>query len=81
MRAGVLEEPSVSLLRSLGLAERLDREGLAHRGIQLAFDGRRHRIDFVELTGRSITVYGQQEVVKDLDRRRLRSRSCSTPWA
>jgi len=66
VRAGVLEEPSVSLLRSLGLAGRLDREGLAHRGIQLAFDGRRHRIDFVELTGRSITVYGQQEVVKDL---------------
>ena len=66
VRAGVLEEPSVSLLRSLGLAERLDREGLPHRGIQLAFDGRRHRIDFVELTGRSITVYGQQEVVKDL---------------
>lgn len=71
VRAGVLEEPSVSLLRSMGLASRLDREGLTHRGIQLAVDGVRHRIDFVELTGRSITVYGQQEVVKDLIAARL----------
>jgi p-hydroxybenzoate 3-monooxygenase len=71
VRAGVLEHPSVELLRQLGLAERLDREGLAHRGIQLAFDGVRHRLDFLELTGRSITVYGQQEVVKDLVSARL----------
>ena len=71
VRAGVLEHPTVELLRSLGLAERLDREGLAHRGIELAFEGRRHRIDFLELTGRSITVYGQQEVVKDLIAARL----------
>jgi len=66
VRAGVLEHPSVELLRDLGLAGRLDREGLAHRGIELAFEGRRHRLDFLELTGRSITVYGQQEIVKDL---------------
>jgi p-hydroxybenzoate 3-monooxygenase len=71
VRAGVLEHPTVELLRSLGLAERLDREGLRHRGIELAFKGRRHRIDFLELTGRSITVYGQQEVVKDLIAARL----------
>jgi p-hydroxybenzoate 3-monooxygenase len=71
VRAGVLEHPTVTLLRSLGLAERLDREGLAHRGIELAFEGRRHRIDFLDLTGRSITVYGQQEVVKDLIAARL----------
>jgi p-hydroxybenzoate 3-monooxygenase len=71
VRAGVLEHPTVELLRSLGVAERLDREGLAHRGIELAFDGGRHRIDFLELTGRSITVYGQQEVVKDLVAARL----------
>src|SRR6187455_398429 len=57
VRAGVLEHPSVELLRDLGLAERLDREGLPHRGIQLAFEGARHRIDFMALTGRSITVY------------------------
>ena len=71
VRAGVLEHPTVALLRSLGLAERLDREGLAHRGIELAFEGRRHRLDFLDLTGRSITVYGQQEVVKDLIAARL----------
>jgi p-hydroxybenzoate 3-monooxygenase len=71
VRAGVLEHPTVELLRGLGLAQRLDREGLAHRGIELAFEGRRHRIDFLELTGRSITVYGQQEVVKDLIAARL----------
>ncbi len=71
VRAGVLEHPSVQLLRSLGVAERLDREGLPHRGIELAFEGRRHRIDFIELTGKSITVYGQQEVVKDLIAARL----------
>jgi p-hydroxybenzoate 3-monooxygenase len=71
VRAGVLEHPTVELLRSLGLADRLDREGLAHRGIQVSFDGVRHRIDFLELTGRSITVYGQQEVVKDLIAARL----------
>jgi p-hydroxybenzoate 3-monooxygenase len=71
VRAGVLEHPSVELLRSLGLAERLDREGLSHRGIQLTFDDVRHPIDFIELTGRSITVYGQQEVVKDLIAARL----------
>lgn len=71
VRAGVLEHPTVELLRALGLADRLDREGLAHRGIQLAVDGVRHRIDFLELTGRSITVYGQQELVKDLIAARL----------
>jgi p-hydroxybenzoate 3-monooxygenase len=71
VRAGVLEQPTVDLLRSLGVAERLDREGLAHRGIQLAVDGVRHHIDFVELTGRSITVYGQREVVRDLVAARL----------
>jgi p-hydroxybenzoate 3-monooxygenase len=66
VRAGVLEAPTVELLRTLGLADRLDRESLPHRGIQLAFEGRRHHIDFLDLVGRSITVYGQQEVVKDL---------------
>jgi p-hydroxybenzoate 3-monooxygenase len=71
VRAGVLEAPTVELLRSLGLADRLDREGLPHRGVQFAFEGRRHHIDFVDLVGRSITVYGQQEVVKDLIAARL----------
>jgi p-hydroxybenzoate 3-monooxygenase len=66
VRAGVLEQPTVELLREAGVADRLDREGLEHRGVSLRFDGGDHRIDFHALTGRTITVYGQQEVVKDL---------------
>ncbi len=67
VRAGVLEQGTVDLLVETGLGERLRREGMRHGGIHLAFLGRRHRIDFEELTGgRSITVYGQNEVVKDL---------------
>ncbi|GAA3088213.1 4-hydroxybenzoate 3-monooxygenase [Pseudonocardia yunnanensis] len=72
VRAGVLEHPTVELLREVGLAERLDREGMPHEGISLRFDGGDHRIDFADLVGRGITVYGQQEVVKDLIAARLR---------
>src|SRR6516164_9677381 len=61
VRAGVLEQPTVELLREAGVAGRLDREGLIHKGVLLRFDGGDHRIDFEELTGRGITVYGQQE--------------------
>jgi p-hydroxybenzoate 3-monooxygenase len=71
VRAGVLEHPTVELLREVGLAERLDREGMPHEGISLRFEGEDHRIDFTDLVGRGITVYGQQEVVKDLIARRL----------
>ncbi len=71
IRAGVLEHTSVQMLRDSGVGERLDREGLQHGGIELGLDGVRHRIPFVELTGKSVTVYGQQEVVKDLVSRRL----------
>lgn len=72
VRAGVLEHGSVDLLRECGAGARLDREGLVHRGIELRFDGAGHRIDFPSLTGgRSIVVYGQQEVVKDLIALRL----------
>ena len=72
VRAGVLEQGTVDLLDELGLAERLHREGLVHHGIELRFDGRRHRIPLTELTGgRAITVYGQQELVKDLIAARL----------
>src|SRR5436309_10273722 len=71
VRAGVLEQGSVDLLNESGVGERLRREGLVHHGIELRFGGRGHRIDMTELTGgRSITVYGQQEVVKDLIRAR-----------
>jgi p-hydroxybenzoate 3-monooxygenase len=67
IRAGVLEQGSVDLLTDAGAGERMRREGLVHEGIELRFDGRGHRIGFPELTGgRTITVYGQQEVVKDL---------------
>jgi p-hydroxybenzoate 3-monooxygenase len=72
VRAGVLEHGPVELLKRAGVGERLVREGLLHQGIELRFGGRGHRIDFPSLTGgRSITVYGQQEVVKDLIRARL----------
>jgi p-hydroxybenzoate 3-monooxygenase len=67
VRAGVLEQGTVDLLIASGVGERLRREGMRHGGIYLCFEGRRHRIDFEELTGgRSITVYGQNELVKDL---------------
>ncbi len=72
VRAGVLEQGTVDLLAELGLDARLRREGLIHHGIHLQFAGERHRIDMHELTGgSSITVYGQQEVVKDLIAARL----------
>ncbi|MEP7183180.1 MAG: 4-hydroxybenzoate 3-monooxygenase [Betaproteobacteria bacterium] len=72
VRAGVLEQASVDLLMQAGVGERMAREGLVHRGIELRFGGRGHRIDFPSLTGgRAITVYGQQEVVKDLIAARL----------
>src|SRR5262249_9882644 len=72
VRAGVLEQGTVDLLCSTGVGERLQREGLIHRGIELRFEGQRHRIALTDLThGRAITVYGQQEVVKDLIAARL----------
>ena len=71
VRAGVLEYNTVELMKSTGVGDRLIREGLAHRGVELRFAGRAHRIDFEELTGRAITVYAQQEVIKDLLAARL----------
>ncbi|MBM7784170.1 4-hydroxybenzoate 3-monooxygenase [Tenggerimyces flavus] len=71
VRAGVLEQGSVDLLRACGLGARLDREGMPHEGINLQFAGARHRVPVTALTGRSITVYGQQEVVKDAIAARL----------
>jgi p-hydroxybenzoate 3-monooxygenase len=71
-RAGLLEDGSVKLLREAGLADRLDREGLEHGGIYLQFAGERHHLDFRDLAGgRSVTVYAQTEVVKDLIARRI----------
>jgi len=71
VRAGVLEHTSVRMLHDAGVGARLEREGLRHEGIELGLNGVRHRIPFVELTGKYVTVYGQQEVVKDLIARRL----------
>ncbi|MFC4530905.1 4-hydroxybenzoate 3-monooxygenase [Sphaerisporangium dianthi] len=72
VRAGVLEQGTVDTLTAAAVGDRLRREGLPHQGIELRYDGAGHRIAFEELVpGRSITVYGQQEVVKDLIAARL----------
>ncbi|MEU9475326.1 4-hydroxybenzoate 3-monooxygenase [Streptomyces sp. NPDC048191] len=66
-RAGILEQGTVDVLRAVGAGERMDREGLRHDGVELRFDRRRHRVDFPGLTGgRSVLVYAQTEVCKDL---------------
>jgi p-hydroxybenzoate 3-monooxygenase len=71
VRAGVLEHGTVETLREAAVGKRMDAEGLAHDGTILRFGLRSHRVDFRELTGRHIVVYGQQEVVKDLIAARL----------
>ncbi len=72
-RAGLLEDGTVALLRAAGLAARLDREGLPHGGIYPQFAGERHHIDFRDLAGRSVTIYAQTEIVKDLIAERTRA--------
>jgi p-hydroxybenzoate 3-monooxygenase len=74
VRAGVLEHQSVDILNEAGVGERMMREGLLHQGLSLHFNGHNHRIDFADLTGRSVMVYGQQEVVRDLVTARLAAR-------
>jgi p-hydroxybenzoate 3-monooxygenase len=72
IRAGVLEHGVVELLRDAGVGARMEREGLVHEGISLQFAGVRHRVPLSELTGgKTITVYGQTEIVKDLIEARL----------
>ncbi len=67
IRAGVLEQGTVALLESVSVAARLHREGLIHDGIEIAFGGARHRIDLKAATGgKTVTVYGQTEVTRDL---------------
>ncbi|SPD68813.1 p-hydroxybenzoate hydroxylase (plasmid) [Cupriavidus taiwanensis] len=66
IRAGILESVTVDALKRAGVAARLQEEGLVHDGIELSFDGQRHRIDLHALVGRSVTVYGQTEVTRDL---------------
>lgn len=72
LRAGVLEQGTVDLLKECGVGERMLREGFIHHGIELLFGGERHRIPLSDLTGgRTITVYAQHEVIKDLVKTRL----------
>jgi p-hydroxybenzoate 3-monooxygenase len=71
VRAGVLEQGTVDLLVEMGVGERMKREGLIHDGVEIRFREQGHRIDFKALTGRGITIYAQQEVVKDLIAARL----------
>ena len=67
IRAGVLEQGTANLLRKVGVAERMEREGEVHEGVNLAFSGRQCRIDLASLTGgRTVVVYGQTEMTKDL---------------
>jgi p-hydroxybenzoate 3-monooxygenase len=66
IRAGVLEQSSVALLEKAGAAERLQKEGLVHDGTTLSHNSTSHRIDFNELVGRQVTVYGQTEITRDL---------------
>jgi p-hydroxybenzoate 3-monooxygenase len=73
IRAGVLEQRTADLLAETGVGERMQREGEVHAGIGIQFDGERHRIDLDELVGKSIVIYGQTEIVKDLIEARLAS--------
>jgi p-hydroxybenzoate 3-monooxygenase len=74
VRAGVLEQGTVDLLDAAGVGARIRAEGLVHHGVLLQVDGERHRLALSDLTGgRTIVIYGQQEVVKDLVAARLES--------
>jgi p-hydroxybenzoate 3-monooxygenase len=66
VRAGILEPIAIELMRRLGVADRMEREALHHEGVNIAIDGELLRIDLAALTGKRVTVYGQQEVMRDL---------------
>ena len=74
VRAGVLEQGTVDMLNETGVGDRMRKEGAVHHGIALRFRGRDHRIALTELTGKSIMLYAQHEVIKDLVRARLETR-------
>jgi len=71
IRAGVLEQGTVDLLEEAQVGARMRRLGLVHEGIEISFRGERHRIDFRALTGKTVTVYGQTEITRDLIAARL----------
>ncbi len=73
IRAGVLEQGTVGLLDEVGVSTRLHQDGLVHHGIELSFGGARHRIDMTKTTGKTVTVYGQTEVTRDLMDARIKA--------
>jgi p-hydroxybenzoate 3-monooxygenase len=66
IRAGVIEQGTADLLDEVGVSARMHEEGLVHDGTQICFGGKRHRINFRELTGKTVTIYGQTEITRDL---------------
>jgi p-hydroxybenzoate 3-monooxygenase len=71
IRAGLIEHWATDLLSEVGVGERMKREGIQHWGINIGINGELHRLDFKALVNKRVTIYGQQEVVKDLVQRRL----------
>jgi p-hydroxybenzoate 3-monooxygenase len=76
IRAGLIEQWASDLLVETGVGARMQREGMFHNGVYFGFDGELHYLSFRELVGKGVTVYGQQEVVKDLIDRRLADGGC-----
>ena len=66
VRAGVIERVTMDLLDEAGVGARMHADGLVHEGVQICVDGTRHRLSFKELTGKTVMVYGQTEITKDL---------------
>src|ERR1700728_3201466 len=66
VRAGVIEQVTMDLLDEAGAGNRMHADGLVHEGVQICVDGARHRISFKEMTGKTVMVYGQTEITKDL---------------
>ena len=70
IRAGVLENGTVELLHMAQVADRMEKEKLIHGGVEISFDGKYRYIDFVDLTGQDLTIWGQTQIVRDLNRTR-----------
>ncbi len=66
VRAGVIEQVTRDLLDQAGVGARMHKDGLVHDGVQICVDGKRHHLSFKELTGKSVLVYGQTEITRDL---------------
>ena len=77
VRAGVLEQGTVDVLERAGVAARLHAEGLTHEGVEIGFNSVSRRINFRELIGKTVTVYGQTEVTRDLMEARTASGAAS----